>query len=171
MTDKQLAKLIILSVRKAVKEEMLTFKQQILQELKRPVSGKKDSLVEVQKTFRQNYQVQQPRKANFSKDPLLNELLRSTQPVPADDFMEELEINVPTDESGRPMRGLNNPKMNAVLEAMNKDYSSEIEPIRDNSLQKQQFRQSVMSKMFEETEPLQSTQDEEEDFSFLDGVS
>ena len=99
MTDKQLAKLIILSVRKAVKEEMLTFKQQILQELKRPVSGKKDSLVEVQKTFRQNYQVQQPRKANFSKDPLLNELLRSTQPVPADDFMEELEINVPTDES------------------------------------------------------------------------
>lgn len=167
MTDKQLAKLIILSVKKAVKEEMATFKQQILQEIRKPTSVKKDSLVEVQKTFRQNYQVQQKKPTRFSNDPMLNELLRSTQPVPADDFIEELEINVPTDELGRPIRGLNNPKMNAVLEAMNKDYSQEIQPIRDNSAQKQQFRQSVMSKMFEEVE---SNEPEEEDFSFLDNV-
>lgn len=167
MTDKQLAKLIILSVKKAVKEEMMTFKQQILQEIRKPTSGRKDSLVEVQKSFRQNYQVPQAKK-NYSSNPVLNDLLKSTQPVPTDDFIEELAINVPTDESGRPMRGLNNPKMNAILEAMNKDYSNEIKPIKNTDRDKQQFRQSVLNKMLDV--PDYDAEVEEEDLSWLDNV-
>jgi len=99
MTHKQLSELIILSCKKAVKEEMAKFKQEILSELRQSQKST-NPLVEQQKKFRQQYRVQQPQpKQRLSSNPTLNELLRQTEPIQEgyDDYeMEDYGINLPT---------------------------------------------------------------------------
>lgn len=134
MTNRELSNLIKLSVKIALKEELQIMKREIISEIRNSSKQvlteqpkRNGSLVENQKRFRQNYQ-SQPRQSNkrLSNDPMLNELLQHTDPVPAEEagYMgmfetEEGEINVPTSESGRPLTSA----PTAVIEAMNRDYS------------------------------------------------
>jgi hypothetical protein len=172
MTNEQLVKLIMLATKKAVKEEFKLMKQELLVEIKRQGSTSRpvDKLTEVQRGFRQQFQVDQKPKKQMSKNPLLNQLLMETEPAPMesktylDAFEREDEIiNVPTSESGRP---INAPK--AVIKAMNRDYSHLVQKMdkgSNNQKAKQDFRQQVISAMNED-----SGYEDDEDLSWLDNV-
>jgi hypothetical protein len=172
MTNEQLVKLIMLATTKAVKEEFKLMKQELLVEIKRQGSTSRpvDKLTEVQRGFRQQFQVDQKPKKQMSKNPLLNQLLMETEPAPMesktylDAFEREDEIiNVPTSESGRP---INAPK--AVIKAMNRDYGHLVQKMdkgSNNQKAKQDFRQQVLSAMNED-----SSYEDDEDLSWLDNV-
>jgi len=191
MNARLLAEMINLAVKKAVREELKTFKTQIISEIRnskptnqpdqsmRPSQGS-NSLVENQKRFRENYQVQ-PRQPNrrLANDPMLNELLQHTDPVPAEEagYMgmietEVGEINVPTSESGRPITSA----PTAVIEAMNRDYSGmfpkEEKTVRPTNGQvNSNLRNAIVSRMEGINEGFDNYEDDEEDFSFLDQIS
>lgn len=180
-TDK-LIEVITKLIQREVRKEMQTLKVQILTELKRPVqqgNPRVNSLQEsTHKEFRKKYQVTSKPKLQYSKNPILNEILANTDPVPkeAGSYLdvfdnEEDIINVPTDQIGRPLSSAiksGNKGMNAVLEAMNRDYTPLVERMdtkQDIQKSKQDFRQQIMNRMdvMEDDEP-------DEDFSFLDKV-
>jgi len=185
MTAKQLSDIILLSCKKAVREEMKTFKQEILSEMRKSNvepqrQGSTNKLVEQQKTFRQNYQVQ-PKRSNgpMSRNPLLNELLSQTQPVPSEgssylDMYESNDevLNVPTNEQGQPIQNLNSPALASVVEAMNRNYSHLNIKKVTNAQDQQNFRKSVMSKMMSE-ESISENYDSEidEDLSWMKELS
>jgi hypothetical protein len=192
MNARLLAEMIQIAVKKAVREEMQGFKNQIISEIRSSqnliIDGRKasqmtkkyvdsNSLVENQKRFRQNYQVQ-PRQPNrrLANDPLLNELLQHTEPVPAEEagymgmFETEVgEINVPTSESGRPITSA----PNAVLEAMNRNYSGMFATEEKKPVQVQpapnSLRNSIVSRM-EGLSGDMSFDDEEDIEGFLKSV-
>lgn len=178
MNIEQLSKLIQLSVRKALKEELKSFKAEIISEIKK--SGiqselRLDENKNIHKKFREQYRVQQQPKKKLSNDSFLNSILENTQPLedPYEGFEDELEeemeiVNVPTSETGRPIQA---PK--AVLEAMNKDYSSYVEamekPKQKVQVQKQPVNPELRSKILSRME-VEDGFDEDEDFSFLDNL-
>lgn len=164
MTSEQLSKLIILSCKKAMREEMQKLKHEILTELRQvkpsTTPARVDKLTEVQRGFRQNYQVQQKRNTRLSNNPMLNEILRDTDPIPTEGttYLEQFEreediINLPTNEVGQPIMLQNNKAMANVVEAMNRDYSHLVERMDkgSNQKQKQQFREHIVSKMSEDS--------------------
>lgn len=152
MTHKQLSELIILSCKKAMKEEMAKFKQEILSELRQSQKST-NPLVEQQKKFRQQYRVQQPQpKQRLSSNPTLNELLRQTEPIQEgyDYEMEDYGINLPTRENGQVVKPTgNNKALNSVVNAMNRDYSALVKRMDEDSgrNEKQQLRNKVMNIM------------------------
>jgi len=197
MTNKQLSDLIKLSVKIALKEELQVMKREIISEIRsgqNPVidgmkvsqitkkynNNDSNSLVENQKRFRENYQSPKPNtNRRLANDPMLNEILRSTEPVPQEEqgymgmFETETgeEINVPTTETGRALTSA--PK--AVIEAMNRDYSGMFKT--EEKAQKPQgqgtnssLRNAIVSRMESISEGTDNY-DDEEDFSFLDQVS
>ena len=171
MTHEQLSKLIILSCKKAIKEEMAKLKQEILHELKQPPQKSTNPLVEQQKKFRQQYRVQQPRpKQNLSSNPTLNSILRETEPI-QESYGYEVEdygVNLPTREDGRPIIS-NNPKMNSVYAAMNRDYTELVQRFDEGkgNHEKNQLRSNVMNIM--NNAPL-DIQPFDEDMSWMDEV-
>lgn len=178
MTTKELAT-IILHCKKAIREEMQGIKRELLTEMKRSgnqVARPPDKLTNVQKTFRENYKVQQPKKRVLSSNPLLNEMLNDLQPIPNSNqsYLDAFEndediVNVLTTETGRPISA---PK--AVIEAMNRDYSALVERMDggkkgpDNQKTKQDFRNKVISAMNEDS--YTPNYDDDEDLSFLDNI-
>jgi hypothetical protein len=172
MTTKELAT-IILHCKKAIREEMQGIKRELLSEMKRsqsqPVKSS-DKLVETQKSFRQKYQIEQRPKKKFSSNSLLNEMLNSVEPIPTEgssylDAFEHEEdiINVPTTETGQP---INAPK--AVVEAMNRDYSALVQRMDEGKgsiKSKEDFRKQILSRMEDDN---YSSDDDDEDLSFLD---
>lgn len=171
-------------VRLVVRKEIQSLKNEILTEMRqsKPIIGtqKTDANSRVikeqsiQKNFRQNYHVQKPTQPRvFSKDPTLNELLLSTDPVPPDNsgiyqYLEDDDLpNLPTTQTGTPITHIpQNSKVNAVVEAMNRNYSQLVQRMDENAgktAQKQAFRNQIMSRMQDDAE-------EDEDFSFLDSV-
>lgn len=180
-TDK-LIEVITKLIQREVRKEMQNLKVEILSELRRPSKQqgiKSNSLTDnVHKEFRSKYQTQNRPAPRYSKNPLLNEILQNTGPLPKEatsylDVFENEEdiINVPTDQMGRPIQAAiksGNKGMSAVLEAMNRDYTPLVERMdtkQDTQKLKQDFRQQIMSRMnvTEDDEP-------DEDFSFLDEV-
>ena len=174
MTTKELAT-IILHCKKAIREEMQGMKRELLIEMKRSqpqATRSPDKLVETQKLFRQNYQVDQRPKKRLSSNPLLNEMLNSVEPIPnegssyLDAFEREEDIiNVPTTETGQP---INAPK--AVVEAMNRDYSALVKRMGEDKgsntqKSKEDFRKQILSRMEDDN---YSSDDDDEDMAFLD---
>lgn len=154
MTHEQLSKLIILSCKKAMKEEMTKFKQEILSELRQTSSKSNNPLVEQQKKFRQQYRVQQQKpNQRLSSNPSLNEILRQTEPIQEgyDNYeMEDYGINLPTRENGQVVKPTgNNKALNSVVNAMNRDYSALVKRMDEDSgrNEKQQLRNKVMNIM------------------------
>lgn len=170
-----LTKIVQLVVRKEIK----SLKEEILTEIRqsKPIVGGNSKVIKeqsIQKNFRQNYQIQQPTKPKiFSKNPMLNELLMSTDPVPPENsgiyqYMEDDDLpNLPTTQTGNTITQIpSNSKVNAVIEAMNRDYSALVQRMDEDSgkvAQKQAFRNQIISRIENDLEP-------EEDFSFLDGI-
>jgi len=186
MTNRELSNLIKLSVKSALKEELQQMKREIISEIR---NGSKqviseaprrigNSLVENQKRFRENYQVQpkQPNK-RLSNNPILNELLMHTEPTPKEEVgymgmfeTDEGEINVPTSESGRPLTSA----PTAVIEAMNRDYSGMFaKEEKPRQVQSQPAPSGLRNAIIGRMEGLNGDMnfDDEEDFSFLDQVS
>lgn len=178
-TDK-LIEVITKLIQREVRKEMQTLKVQILTELKRPAqqgNPRVNSLQEsTHKEFRKKYQVTSKPKLQYSKNPILNEILANTDPVPkeAGSYLdvfdnEEDIINVPTDQIGRPLSSAiksGNKGMNAVIEAMNRDYTPLVQRMDGDSgkvAQKQAFRNQIISRIENDSEP-------DEDFSFLNEV-
>lgn len=175
MTTKELAT-IILHCKKTIREEMQGMKRELLSEMKRTQgqpSRSTDKLVEVQKSFRQNYQVEQRPKKRLSSNPLLNEMLSNLDPLPSEgasylDAFEREEdiINVPTSESGQP---INAPKV--VVDAMNRDYSALVQRMDEGKgsiKSKEDFRKQILSRMEDDN---YSSDDDDEDLSFLDQIN
>ena len=175
MTTKELAT-IILHCKKAIREEMQGMKRELLSEMKRTQgqpTRSPDKLTEVQKSFRQNYQVDQRPKKRLSSNPLLNEMLNSVEPIPnegssyLDAFEREEDIiNVPTTESGQP---INAPKV--VVDAMNRDYSALVQRMDEGKgsiKSKEDFRKQILSRMEDDN---YSSDDDDEDLSFLDQIN
>lgn len=186
MTNKQFSDLIKLSVKIALKEELQIMKREIISEIRnsskqvlteQPRKNGSSSLVENQKKFRQNYQVQKPvNNRRLSKDPMLNELLMHTEPTPQEELgymgmfeTDEGEINVPTSETGRPLTSA----PTAVIEAMNRDYSGMFKTEDKKQVQVQPAPNSLRNSIVSRMEGLSGDMnfDDEEDFSFLDQVS
>lgn len=180
MKTEKLIEVITKIIQREVRKEMQNLKTQILSELKQPTQQRTSSnpLTEVQKNFRNNVRLENTRqKIQYSKNPMLNDILRNTEPVPKENHSyldvfqnDEDVINIPTDQTGRPMINAiksGNKGVNAVFEAMNRDYSEIIAKTErvDVKEAKQQFRQQIMNRMdvMESDEP-------DEDFSFLDGI-
>lgn len=181
MTHEQLVKLVTLTVKKAIREELQPLKQMIL-EMKKSnkeiifEDSKSTKLNQIHRDFRNKVNVQTRPKKNirFSSNPMLNELLQNTEMAPKetasylDVFENEDEIiNLPTSETGRPV---NAPK--SVIEAMNRDYS---EMFKRDEVRKPQSKQNTNSdfrnKILSQMEPLnEDFQDEDEDLSWLDQV-
>lgn len=176
MKAEQIAKLIEVIVRKELKR----FKSEIISEIS-SVKIKGQPIVETRQStsdpnkkinerFRQNVKYNsQPSRKQLHSDPMLNELLMSTQPLESsyDDPMMDLDINVPTTEGGRPITNI----PDSVLKAMNKDYSGMFsggnEP-SSKSTATDKLRRMVMEEDYEPS-PV-SNDDADEDFSFLDNV-
>lgn len=171
-----LTKIVQLVVRKEIK----SLRDEILTEIRqsKPAIGNSNPKVikeqSIQKNFRQNYQIQQPTKPKiFSKNPMLNELLISTDPVPPENsgiyqYMEDDDLpNLPTTQTGTPITHIpKNSKVNAVIEAMNRDYTPLVQRMDEDSgkvAQKQAFRNQIISRIENDSEP-------DEDFSFLNEV-
>lgn len=156
MTAEQLSKLIQLSVRKVMKEEFATMKREILSELHRTASAG-NPLKEQQVKFRQKFQVNQPKRTTYVKDPILNEILKTTQPVQEDplDMYEDMvgDMNVPTNEAGMPITNVNP----AIMEAMNKNYSGMF------AKQERSDLRNKYNSIINQSEPL----DDDEEFGFL----
>lgn len=183
MTTKQMSELIKLSVKIALKEELQQMKREIISEIrngsKQVISEQPkrtgNKLDEIQKSFRKTHIIEKPRVKQYSQNPLLNELLSSTEPVPAeassylDQFETEEEIiNLPTNDAGRP---INAPK--AVIEAMNRDYSAMFKKDEVRQPKVQASNNSLRSQILNRMEGLnESTNfDEDEDIEgFLKSV-
>lgn len=147
MTHEQLSKLIILSCKKAMKEEMTKFKQEILTELRQSQKSS-NPLVEQQKKFRQQYKVQQQRPQRLSSNPTLNELLKQTEPIQEgyDNYeIEDYGINLPTRENGQVIKP--NKALNSVVNAMNRDYSALVKRMNEDTgkTEKNQLRSKVVN--------------------------
>lgn len=123
MNTRALAELIQLAVKKAVREELKSFKTQIINEIRSSNQGDFDSS--------DYYERPQPskQKRKFTSDSTLNEILNQTRPLSSDERrgLNSIEnfktkkgeiINVPTDDAGNPMRSV----PSHVLEAMNRNY-------------------------------------------------
>lgn len=183
MTNKQLSDLIKLSVKIALKEELQQMKREIISEIRNSSKQvlteqprRNSSLVENQKKFRQNYQVEQRKPIKISNNPMLNELLMHTEPVPQEEVgymgmfeTDEGEINVPTSESGRPITSA----PTSVIEAMNRDYSGMFKAEEKKQVQSQPAPSGLRNAIIGRMEGLNGDMnfDDEEDFSFLDRVS
>lgn len=146
MTHEQLSKLIILSCKKAMKEEMANFKQEILSELRQSQKSS-NPLVEQQKKFRQQYKVQQQqRPKRLSSNPTLDSILNQTEPIHEgyDNYeIEDYGINLPTRENGQVIKPTSNNKaLNSVVNAMNRDYSSLVKRMNEDT-GKNQLRSKV----------------------------
>lgn len=184
MTTRQLTQLIELTVKKAVREELAPVKRilveisktrvqvngkQLIEKLKTPVNG--NNLTEIQKQFRKSNPIQQRQVSNYSSDPMLNSLLRSTEPLKEerqsylDQFEDEEDIvNLPTHDDGRVM---NAPK--AVVEAMNRDYSNVVNYGKGSlTEEKNKLRANMMSIMEEREPSFQELEDEDESLKDLD---
>lgn len=184
MTTRQLSQIIESAVKKAVKEELAPVKRilvemaktkiqvngkQLIEKLKKPVNG--NNLTEIQKQFRKSNPIQQRQVSNYSTDPMLNSLLRSTEPLKEerqsylDQFEDEEDIvNLPTHDDGRVM---NAPK--AVVEAMNRDYSELVNYGKgSNNEEKNKLRSNMMAIMEEKEPSFQELEDEDESLKELD---
>lgn len=126
MNYEQLSKLIILSCKKAIKEEITSLKKELLIEIR-----KSNNLNEMQKDFRQKFPTHRPAKTSFSRDSTLNEILKQTSPLERDSRQYEYdrEDNIPTDNNGRPITNI----PESLYNAMNKDYSKIINYGNSNS--------------------------------------
>lgn len=153
-----------------VRKEIKSLKNEIISEISNKVlrssNASKQSLVEdeIHKRFRTNHKVQQ-RKPIYSKDPYLNELLSSTDPVPVSEYdFDNIGINLPTNAVGMPIAPTND-KMNSVISAMNRDYSELVERMDEGKAQQRgEFRKKIISRIENDDEP------DEEDFSWLNEV-
>lgn len=180
MKTEKLIEVITKIIQREVRKEMQNLKVQLLSELRQPTQQGKTRVNSLQesthKEFRKKYQVTPKPKLQYSKNPILNEILANTDPVPkeATSYLDVFDsdediINVPTDQTGRPLSSAiksGNKGMDAVLAAMNRDYSPLVERMdtkQDIQKSKQDFREQIMSRMnvMEDDEP-------DEDFSFLD---
>jgi len=165
-------------VQLVVRKELSNLKNEILTEIRqsKPTVGNSNPRVikeqSIQKNFRQNYQIPQSTKPKiFSKNPMLNELLANTDPVPPENsgiyqYLEDDNLpNLPTTQIGTPITHIpKNSKVNAVVEAMNRDYSALVQRMDEGkNQQKQAFRNQIMSRIENDSEP-------DEDFSFLQEV-
>lgn len=159
----------------AVKRELVSFKQEILTEIRKntsnPSNGKKDPLVEIQKKFRTQYQSPPKPNRRLHSDPVLNEMLNSVQPLTEDEsvYSEELAdmVNLPTDNTGRPIQVANNKATDAVLNAMNRDYSGMFE---SKTMEKINLKQKFLSIVEEEPGNNDYSFEEDEDLTWLNGV-
>lgn len=166
MTQKE-ANILIEIITKVVRKELTTFKKQFLSEINsldtpkkvtEPVRKQGTSLKEVQKSFRSQYHVQRPAK-RISNDPVLNALLMETPSIEETESamnVEEMDFNLPTGMSGRPMASAGN--ASHVLEAMNRDYSGMFAPKGENkptkpAIEKNQLRTNYMAMMQEDYIP------------------
>lgn len=161
-----------------VKKELKLLKEEILSEIRQPSLGSQNQVPKkklqekaIQTQFRQQYKIQQSKPRLYAKDPLLNDLLMNTEPAPEDNIgaMQYLENddlpNLPTTEHGQ-FYAPQNKQTNAVLEAMNRDYSQLVERMdQDSGKTKEQFRNQILSRM----DPIDS-EPEEEDMSWLSEV-
>lgn len=174
MKTEKLIEIITKIIQREVRKETQNLKEQILLEMRQSTQqkpSKNPRLVEMQKDFRTNYKLENTRQnIQYSKNPTLNEILKTTQPVEDSSYLdafssEEEIINVPTDLNGRPIAISGNKGMNSVLEAMNRDYSGLVKEMdKGKSESKQQFRQQIISRMEDNNEP------DEEDLSWLNEV-
>ncbi len=177
INPKLLSELIQASVKKALKEqlpilleaEMSKFKKELLkeqsklpaksavrQESKNAVPATKKSV----QSFSEKYHLAPKAKVKYSADPMLNEILASTQPIKEQSYMGLFDddsdssqanvVNVPTTEIGTPMQSA----PASVIAAMNRDYSgmfSKEKPVPQPKVQQVQkptnegFRNKVMS--------------------------
>lgn len=125
MNYEQLSKLIILSCKKAIKEEIASLKKELLVEIR-----KSNNLNEMQKDFRQRFPTHRPAKTSFSRNSTLNEILNKTKPLDSNgNFDYDREDNIPTDNNGRPITNI----PESLYNAMNKDYSKIINYGNSNS--------------------------------------
>jgi hypothetical protein len=178
INPKLLSELIQASVKKALKEqlpilleaEMSKFKKELLkeqakvpakptvrQESKNAPPAAKKSV----QSFSEKYHLSPKPKVKYSGNPMLNEILSSTQPIRDNGYMEMFNdvdyeqsdssiINVPTTEAGTPLSSA----PASVIAAMNRDYSgmfSKEKPVPQPKVQRVQkptnegFRNKVMS--------------------------
>ena len=184
MTSRQMAELIQLAVKKAVREELKSFKTQIINEIRSSNQGDFDS-----SDYYERPQASK-QKRKFTSDSTLNEILNQTRPLDRterqaghiDNFKTKKGeiINVPTDDLGNPMRSV----PSHVLEAMNRNYgdmfAEEAPKPKPQQRQVQQQQQQminpdVRAKVLQYMEPLTETNydqyEEDEDFSFLNEVA
>lgn len=186
MNTRDLANLLELVVKKAVREELKSFKTQILTEIRQqqpiqnvpsrqPNQRAGRDLREVQTNFRKNYQVQQP-KVQY-QDPMLQKMLSSVKPLEESNYLEAFEsddeiVNLPTNDQGQPIKA-----PDAVIQAMNRNYSHLFEQEQQVSRPVQrstnsQLKSSIIGKM-EALNGNDAGFDDgyEEDFSFLNDLT
>ena len=177
INPKLLSELIQASVKKALKEqlpilleaEMSKFKKELLKEQSKlpaksavrqesknaPPAAKKSV-----QSFSEKYHLSPKPKVRYSGNPMLNEILTSTQPIKEQSYMGLFDddsdssqtnvVNVPTTEAGTPLSSA----PASVIAAMNRDYSgmfSKGKPAPQPKVQQVQkptnegFRNKVMS--------------------------
>lgn len=133
----KLFELIDAVVKREVTRQLAEFKKQILSEIKRSslsstIERRGPSISEIKQPVFKKPNV----RPKYSNNPLLNDLLSSTMPMEHEprSIVDESgkAINYVTEDSnGRPVN-VDNPAVQGVLEAMNRDYSSVIAPTKPN---------------------------------------
>lgn len=135
----QLIEIINKLISKEVNRQMISLKTQILSELKRspqyqqaPRQSPSNKLDDIKS--RPHDRGNRPN-IQYTSNPVLNEILQTTTPFEEErpsvlDVYGKVVNYVTEDVDGRPV-DLNNPAVLGVLEAMNRNYSDVIEPIRE----------------------------------------
>ena len=173
MNTRLLAEMIQLAVKKAVREELKEFKKTILTEIRSATSTA--SRINIDSKKISDRQIPKQHKLKF-QNPLLNEML-NVKPLSRSEIesqemdgsyldvfkREEAIINIPTTEGGQPIRSI----PSKVMEAMNRDYSH---LVKKESTNKSNLKNSIISRI-ESDSHIQDQEGDDEDFSFLDGVS
>lgn len=123
----QLIEIINKLISKEVNRQMISFKTQILSELKRSPQFQQVETPRQSRGNRPNVQ--------YTSNPILNEILQTTAPFEQEqksvvDSYGKMVNYVTEDVDGRPV-DLNNPAVLSVLEAMNRNYSDVIQPINE----------------------------------------
>jgi hypothetical protein len=137
-------------------------KVQLLQEMKRgnqPTNNNTtiaikstDPIGKIHSEFRKSYQSTQRQTPTYSTSPILNELLTKTQPLQGDELADVGAISV-LDNIGKiggknPMADILNRDYTALVKKMEPPQKAKLQqPIVNQSLQREEFRNSIMSKM------------------------
>lgn len=183
MNARILAELIQVAVKKAVREELKSFKTQIINEIR---NGNSNGGFDSEDYYERPQQRSSSRK-KYTNDSTLNEILNQTRPLDRteraaghiNNFKTKKGeiLNVPTDDLGNPMRSV----PSHVLEAMNRNYSDQIEvetprpkPQHQRPVQQQMINPDIRSQVLSYMEPLGESgfdqYEEDEDLSFLNEV-
>ena len=178
--QKQLKREMQAEISKAVNN----LKVQLLQEMKRGNQSTNtvgikstDPIGKIHSEFRKSYQSNQKQTPTYSTSPILNELLTKTQPLQGDELADVGSISV-LDNIGK-VRG-----KNPMADILNRDYTALVKKMeppqkaktqqptnqvqgQNQSLQREEFRNSIMSKM----QMNEGTVDLGEDLSWMDNLA